>query len=174
MRLDDKDGRVDTAIQARTIARTLLRVAQWRQQHFHPTKPLPKDVTAQTAKAPIYRRAFPRVFVDLSSNHLSMGIYPSQVVLDQNIPCDPDWSANKKRKQVVRRCVVSVMWEHALFFLLHNLNRAGWSAKRSRDERYAARPARRSGFVATRPIYHPQPSSTLLGSPIIIDLYLII
>ncbi|KAF8351022.1 hypothetical protein F5887DRAFT_912925 [Amanita rubescens] len=48
---DDKDGRVDTAIQTRTIARILLRVAQWCQQHFRPTKPLPKDVTAQSSAA---------------------------------------------------------------------------------------------------------------------------
>lgn len=74
MRLDDKDGRVDTAIQTRTIARILLRVAQWRQQHFRPAKPLPKDVTAQTAKAPIYRRAFPRVLVDFTISCLCLGI----------------------------------------------------------------------------------------------------
>ena len=70
--LDDESRQVDTAVQTRTIARILLRVgelpflygtrdqltgllpslAQWRQHHFRPNEPLPKDVTAQTAKAP--------------------------------------------------------------------------------------------------------------------------
>ncbi|KAF8329904.1 hypothetical protein F5887DRAFT_896488 [Amanita rubescens] len=71
---DDKEGRVDVAIQTRTIARILLRVAQWRQQHFRPNKPLPKDITAKTATAPIYRRAFPRVLVDFTISCLCLGI----------------------------------------------------------------------------------------------------
>ncbi|KAK2463729.1 hypothetical protein APHAL10511_004222 [Amanita phalloides] len=71
---DDKNRQVDTAIQTRTIARILLRVAQWRQQHFRPNKPLPKDVTAQTAKAPSYRRPFPRVLLDFTISLLCLGI----------------------------------------------------------------------------------------------------
>ena len=93
--LDDKSRQVDVAIQTRTIARILIRVgellpflygtregltglspslAQWRQQHFRPNKPLPKDVTAQTAKAPTYRRAFPRVLLDFTVSLLCLGI----------------------------------------------------------------------------------------------------
>ncbi|KAF8625005.1 hypothetical protein AX15_005599 [Amanita polypyramis BW_CC] len=74
-RFDNEQNRqVDTAIQTRTIARILLRVAQWRQQHFRPSKPLPKDVTAKTAKVPSYRRPFPRVILDFTISCLCLGI----------------------------------------------------------------------------------------------------
>ncbi|KIL57234.1 hypothetical protein M378DRAFT_88160 [Amanita muscaria Koide BX008] len=64
---------VDVAIQTRTIARILIRVAQWRQQHFRPNKPLPKDVTGKSPQ-PNYRRPFPRVLLDFTISCLCLGI----------------------------------------------------------------------------------------------------
>ncbi|KAF8633517.1 hypothetical protein AX17_004430 [Amanita inopinata Kibby_2008] len=77
-RFDKKDRgsnlQIDMGIQTRTIARVLIRVVQWRQQHYRPNKPLPLDATPKYAKAPIHRRHFPRVIIDFMISCLCLGI----------------------------------------------------------------------------------------------------
>ncbi|EIW76455.1 hypothetical protein CONPUDRAFT_168992 [Coniophora puteana RWD-64-598 SS2] len=50
------------AVQTRLIARILLRVVHWRQQHFRPQKPLPEDVPQAQAQAQLAARRRPSVF----------------------------------------------------------------------------------------------------------------
>ncbi|PFH45166.1 hypothetical protein AMATHDRAFT_78084 [Amanita thiersii Skay4041] len=76
-RFDNKKSsnlNVDIGIQSRTIARILIRVVQWRQQHFRPKKALPKDVTPRGIKPPSSHRPILRIILDWTISVLCLGI----------------------------------------------------------------------------------------------------
>ncbi|TFK33262.1 hypothetical protein BDQ12DRAFT_727898 [Crucibulum laeve] len=64
----------DLGIQTRVTSRILLRVVQWRQAHFRPSKPLPKDVVANTSGLPTQHRPFRRAVFDILISCLCLGI----------------------------------------------------------------------------------------------------
>ncbi|KAG5642968.1 hypothetical protein DXG03_001816 [Asterophora parasitica] len=65
---------LQTVVQTRIIARILLRVAQWRQQHFRPNKPPPTDVGIHNHGLPRYRKPLRRALVDLLISCLCLGL----------------------------------------------------------------------------------------------------
>ena len=80
---NNPNAEVDTAIQSRITARILIRLAQWRQAHFRPDKPLPTDVSspplpssllATKGKGKGEGRPLARTLLDLSLSIVLLGV----------------------------------------------------------------------------------------------------
>ncbi|KAF9008065.1 hypothetical protein BDQ17DRAFT_1237288 [Cyathus striatus] len=75
LRSYNTDNPNDQGIQTRIVSRILLRVARWRQIHFRPDKPLPKDVTVHESRAAAARqRPFRRIALDIFISCICLGI----------------------------------------------------------------------------------------------------
>lgn len=72
---EQNDTALQTVVQTRIVSRILLRVAHWRQQHFRPNKPLPKDVVNNpNLHFPKHRKTVTRALFDLVLSCVCLGI----------------------------------------------------------------------------------------------------
>ncbi|KDQ63954.1 hypothetical protein JAAARDRAFT_118388 [Jaapia argillacea MUCL 33604] len=68
------ESRTQAIVQTRVVARILMRVAQWRQHHFRPHKPLPRDASRSSLRRPEPRIPFRRTITDFFISALCLGI----------------------------------------------------------------------------------------------------